>query len=151
MRILVDADACPVKNIIVKVAKEYSIPVLMFMDTSHMLNDGYSQTIIVDQGRDSVDLAMANAIHAHDLAVTQDYGLASMLLAKKAYVFNQNGFMYTTDNIDRLLFERHLSQKVRRSGGKSSHIKKRTKEDDEKFEKVFRKMCENIVKDLQIP
>ncbi|WP_284680807.1 DUF188 domain-containing protein [Aceticella autotrophica] len=60
MKILVDADACPVKDIIVKIAKEFKIPVLMFIDTSHILNDGYSEIITVDKGFNSADIALIN-------------------------------------------------------------------------------------------
>jgi len=49
MRILVDADACPVKQIIVRLAKQRNIPVTMLIDTSHELNDGYSKIITVDK------------------------------------------------------------------------------------------------------
>ena len=49
-RILVDADACPVKGIILRLAKQRNIPVTMVIDTSHELNDGYSTVITVDKG-----------------------------------------------------------------------------------------------------
>jgi len=49
MRILVDADACPVKQTVVRLAKERNIPVTMLIDTSHELNDGYSTIITVDK------------------------------------------------------------------------------------------------------
>ncbi|WP_054874129.1 YaiI/YqxD family protein [Oxobacter pfennigii] len=137
-RILVDADACPVKEIIVKVAKEYSFPVTMFIDTSHILNDGYSEVITVEKSRDSVDFALVNKIIQGDIVVTQDYGVATMALAKGAKVVNQNGLIYTDENIEKLLFERHLSSKVRKSGGRAKGPRKRTKEDDEKFERAFR-------------
>ena len=57
MQILVDADACPVKEIIVRLAMQRSIPVTMLIDTSHELNDGYSTVVIVDKQADSVDFA----------------------------------------------------------------------------------------------
>ena len=60
-----------------------------------------------------------------------------MALAKSSFALNQNGLVYDNDNIDRLLFERHLGQKIRRGGGKTSSVKKRTKEDNLKFEKTF--------------
>ena len=141
MKILVDADACPVKNIITKIAKEYKLRVLMFIDTSHFLDDGYSDVIMVDKGRDSVDIALINKVEKGDIVVTQDYGVAAMALSKQAYSINQNGLIYTKDNIDKLLFERHLSQKIRRAGGRTSNPRKRTKEDDEKFERAFRNLC----------
>lgn len=141
MKILVDADACPVKDIIIKVARELVLPVLMFIDTSHEINDGYSEVITVDKGRDSVDIALINRLSKGDIVVTQDYGVASMALGKGAFAINQNGLVYSAANIDRLLFERFLSQKVRRSGGRTSGSPKRSKEDNERFEREFRKLC----------
>ena len=140
MNILVDADACPVKNIILKIAKEINIPVFMFIDNTHILNDGYSEVIIVDKARDSVDIALINRTKEFDIVVTQDYGVAAMALGKGAYALNQNGLIYDKDNIDQLLFERHLSQKVRRCGGRTTGPRKRVKENDEKFEKSLRKI-----------
>ncbi len=137
MRILVDADGCPVKQIVVSIAKEYQIPVLMFTDTSHIIADGYSQVITVGQGKDAVDMALINRLSKTDIVVTQDYGLASMVLAKGASAINQNGLRYTEANMDKLLFERFLSQKVRRAGGKTTNAKKRTKENDQCFTQSF--------------
>ncbi len=138
MTILVDADACPVKEIIIRNAKQNSIPVMMFIDTSHEIHDEYSTVITVDKARDSVDIALANAIQAGDIVVTQDYGVAAMALGKRARAISQNGLVYTNDNIDRLLFERHLGQKVRRAGGRTGTSRKRMKEDDQSFEEAFR-------------
>ena len=137
MQILVDADACPVKDIIIKNAKKYEIPVIMIIDTSHELNDGYSTVITVDKARDSVDIKLINMVRRGDIVVTQDYGVAAMGLGKGAKVLNQNGLIYSDDNIDRLLFERHLGQKIRRAGGRTGTIRKRTKENDEAFEKTL--------------
>ena len=140
MKILVDADACPVKNIIVKIAKEFKLEVKMFIDTSHVLDDGYSDVITVDKARDSVDFAIIGKIELGDAVITQDYGLAAMALPKVSFVMNQNGLIFSKDNMDKLLFERHLSQEIRRSGGRTKGPKKRGKEDNEKFEAIFRKL-----------
>ncbi len=137
MKILVDADACPVKDIIVKIAKEFGLQVLMFTDTSHILEDRYSHIITVGQGKDAVDIALINQTKKGDIVVTQDYGVASMVLGKQAYAINHNGMLYNANNIDRLLFERHLSQKIRRAGGRTPGPKKRNKEANRQFEKVF--------------
>jgi uncharacterized protein len=141
MKILVDADACPVKDIIVSIAKKNSIKVIMFFDTSHIYSDNYSEVIIVDKGPDSVDFALANKITNDDIVVSQDYGVATMALSKNAVAINQNGLIYDKDNIDKLLFERFLSQKARRSGGRGINPKKRTKENDAIFEKTFIDLC----------
>ena len=94
MKILVDADACPVKEIIVRQAKKRGIPVVMLLDTSHILNDGYSKVITVDKGRDSVDIRLANLLEAGDIVVTQDFGVAALALGKRAKAMNQNGMVY---------------------------------------------------------
>lgn len=143
MKILVDADACPVKEIIVRLAKQARIPVTMLLDTSHVLNDGYSEVITVDKGRDSADIRLVNLILPGDLVVTQDFGVAAMALARGARAVNQNGMEYDSGNMDRLLFERALGQKVRRAGGRTGKIRKRTRADDEAFEKAFLRILKN--------
>lgn len=145
MRILVDADACPVKQIIVRIAKEHSIPVTMVVDTSHIIDDGYSEVVTVDKARDSVDIALANRVFREDIVVTQDYGVAAMALAKGALALNQNGLVYSDENIDRLLFERHISQKVRRGGGRTGGPRKRSREDDSNFEAAFASIIKGCV------
>ena len=140
MRILVDADACPVKEIVVNIARKYGVSVVMICDTSHEISDGYSSVVVVDKASDSADYALMKLISKDDIVVTQDYGLAAMVLGKGAKVLNQNGFVYTDDNIDRLLMERHIGQKVRRGGGRTKGPAKRTKENDESFAAIFEKL-----------
>ena len=60
MRIVVDADACPVKDILIRIARERQIPVIMVCDTAHELSDSYSTHITVDKARDSADICLAN-------------------------------------------------------------------------------------------
>jgi len=137
MQILVDADACPVKQIIVRLAKQRNIPVTMLIDTSHELNDGYSKIITVDKQADSVDYALMGLLTSEDIVVTQDFGLAAMVIGKGARAVNQNGLVFTDDNIDKLLMERHIGQKIRRGGGRTKGPAKRTKDDDAQFEAAF--------------
>ncbi|MCL1863244.1 MAG: YaiI/YqxD family protein [Defluviitaleaceae bacterium] len=140
MRILVDADACPVKSIIVRVARERDIPVTMFTDTAHVIDDGYSKVITVDTQADSVDFALMGVLRREDIVVTQDYGLAAMVLGKGARALNQNGLVYTDENMDRLLMERHLSAKARRGGKRTKGPAKRSTEDNDRFEEAFRQL-----------
>ena len=114
MRVLVDADACPVKEIIVRLAKERKIPVIMLIDTAHQLFDGYSEIVVVDKQADSVDFVLFSRLVRDDIVVTQDFGLAAMVLGKGARAINQNGLVFTNNNIDKLLMDRHIGQKVRR-------------------------------------
>lgn len=140
MQIFVDADACPVRRIIVRMAQERGVPVTMVTDTCHELDDGYSTVITVDKARDSVDIKLINLTSENDIVVTQDFGVAAMALAKNARAINQNGMVYSSDNMDRLLFERHLNQKIRKSGGRHPSARKRSKEDDDAFETAFKKL-----------
>ena len=140
MQILVDADACPVKQIIVRIAKQYNIPVTMLIDPSHELYDGYSRIITVDKQADSVDYALMGLLTRDDIVVTQDYGPAAMALGRGAKAVNQNGLIFTDSNIDKLLMERHIGQKIRRSGGRTKGPVKRTKEDDVRFEAAFQRL-----------
>ena len=145
MKILVDADACPVKEIIEKTAKKYGIPVVMFIDTSHIFKSDYSKTVTVDKGRDSADIALINNTEKGDIVISADFGVASMALGKKAYALGFNGFVYSAENIDRLMFERFLAKKVR--AARHGKIKnKPNNADDEKFERVLDSLCrgENI-------
>ena len=137
MRILVDADACPVKDIIVRLARQRGYHVIMVCDTSHIIRDGYSQVVTVDKGRDSVDLVLANQLRPSDIVVTQDYGVAALALGKGCRTIGNSGLEYSGANIDQLLFERHLGQKVRRAGGRAGSTKKRSAEDDAKFEETY--------------
>ena len=140
MQILVDADTCPVKQIIVEVARKRNIPVTMFIDTSHELEDSYSTVITVDKHKDSVDFALLIRVVAQDIVVTQDFGLAAMALAKGAKVVNQNGLVFTDTNIDSLMMDRYMNFKKRQRGIRTKGYSKRTKEDDNRFKHVLEEM-----------
>lgn len=141
MKIFVDADACPVVSTVERVAKKYQIPVILLCDTNHVLSSDYSEVVIVGAGADAVDFKLISLCHQGDIVVTQDYGVAAMALGKKAYAIHQSGKWYTDENIDRMLMERHLAKKARR-GSSKNHLKgprKRTAEDDQRFEESFEK------------
>ena len=146
MKILVDADACPVKDIIIDCASTHRLAVIMVCDVAHTLYypEDFVTVVTVDQGSDSADLAITNRTQPNDICITQDYGLASLLLAKKATVLHPNGFFYTLENIDRMLFERHISREMRRQKrSRGGHIRKRTKEDDDTFRAALERAIEN--------
>ena len=103
MRILIDADACPVYRIAERIAKENSIPVILFSDTNHVLTSDYSKVRVIGAGADAVDFALINASKAGDIIITQDYGVAAMALGKGAWAIHQSGKWYTNDNIDQML------------------------------------------------
>ena len=142
MKILVDADGCPVVNEAVCLAAKFQIPCFLLADTAHRLEKDGATTVILDKGADSVDFALVNRVESGDIVVTQDYGLASMCLAKGARVLHQDGWCYTADNIDALLFSRHESGKYRRAGGRTKGPKKREKAQDDAFRNVLQQMLQ---------
>ena len=146
MKILVDADACPVKEQIEQIARGYELPVLMFIDTSHMLASDYSEIILVSKAPDAVDFALINRTSRGDIVVTQDYGVAAMALGKKAYAIHPGGKRYTDETIETLLMERDIAKKVRRAGGRAGgHAKKRTTLDDMRFQSAFDQLCREVL------
>ena len=144
MKILIDGDGCPVIDIAISVAKKFNIKVVIMCDTSHIFNKEGAKTMVFSKGADSVDFALINYLEKEDVVITQDYGLAAMAMNKASYVINQNGMIYNDENIDRLLYSRHISKKIRKSGWKTKGPKKRTKEDDINFEKTLNEILELI-------
>ena len=116
MTILIDADGCPVVDLTLQIAKRFGAPVIILCDTSHQIEREGAQTLVFDKGADSVDFALVNRVRPGDIVVTQDYGLASMCLAKCARVLNQNGLEYTADNMEALMLRRYENKKLLRAG-----------------------------------
>lgn len=133
MRILIDADGCPVVRIAVDCARRHRIPATLVCDSAHIFDLPGAEVITVSKGADSADFRLVNLLHSGDIVVTQDYGLAAMSLAKRASVINQNGLVYTDDNIDSMLLARHTSRKLRAARVRTKGPSKRTREQDEAF------------------
>ena len=142
MKVLIDADACPVVDIAVKLCAQHQIPCLLLCDTAHtMFRDG-AETLVFDKGADSVDFALVNRADPGDIVITQDYGLASMCLGKRVRVLHQDGWEYTEYNISGLMEQRHAAKKHRLAGGRTKGPSKRTRLQDETFAKAFQQMLQ---------
>lgn len=151
MKIFVDADACPVVRIVERVAKEHKVSVCLLCDTNHILQSDYSEVRTIGAGADAVDFALINMAARGDIVVTQDYGVAAMALGKGCYGIHQSGRLYTNENIDQLLMERHMAKAARRASSKN-HLKgprKRTREDDEHFEEAFQRLVLKVLEEGQ--
>ena len=135
MKIIVDGDACPGISIIVNIAKEYGLELIIYCDINHYINVGYGEVRIVDSGFQSVDMKVVNECLNNDIVISQDYGVAAICLGKKASAISPKGYIYTNENIGAMLEQRHLSQKIRRGGGKTPNAKKRSSEDDDRLRK----------------
>lgn len=142
MRVLIDADGCPVVDITICLCTQCKIPCILLCDTAHEFHRSGAQTVVMDKGADSVDFAIANRVLPGDIVITQDYGLASMCLARSARVLHQDGWEYTPWNIDALLLQRHESRKFRASGGRTKGPSKRTDAQDQAFRRALQTMLQ---------
>lgn len=145
MKILIDADGCPVVKETVKIAKENNVEVLVFCDTSHIINIPEVKTITVSKGADSVDFALVNQVGTGDIVVTQDYGLSAMVLSKGGVPITQNGMVIDDNNLTLLLTTRAESKKARMAGAHLKGPKKRTKSNDEAFINALNNLILNYI------
>ena len=116
--IYVDADACPVKDEIYKVALRYDWEVLVvanqWMQTPER---GRVAFVRVDDGFDAADDWIATHASAGDIVVTADIPLASRCLAVGAFALAPNGREFTADSIGGALATREIKAAIRESGG----------------------------------
>lgn len=118
-KILVDADACPVIKKVEKIAKKHNIEVILLCDTNHEITSDYSKVIKVSPGMDATDFKIVSLCEKNDIVVTQDYGLAALILSKNGLPIHQSGKIYTNENIDYMLMSRYISKRNRAKGIKS--------------------------------
>ncbi|MBO5868288.1 MAG: YaiI/YqxD family protein [Oscillospiraceae bacterium] len=145
MYVFIDADACPVVDIAIKVCREFNTQCILMCDTAHRMEREGAQTLIFDKGADSVDFALVNRVQPGDVVITQDYGLASMCLAKRARILHQDGWEYTEYNISGLMEQRHAAKKFRMSGGRTKGPSKRKPEQDTAFRGALYRLLQQAV------
>lgn len=142
MKIIVDADACP-KNalqICMSLGKKYAVPVWTVASFNHNIVSDHH--VIVDSDSQAADIKVINLTEVGDIVITQDWGLASMVLGKPAYCLSPVGREYRADNIEFLMEEREIKAKLRRSGGRTKGPSKRTTQDDQNFEAGLRQIID---------
>lgn len=142
MRILIDADGCPVVREAVSAAKKHGLACIIIADTAHFFESDYAEVITVDKGADSADLRLVNLAVKGDIVVTQDHGLAALCLSKCTKVIDQNGMEINDFNIDALLQSRYNSKKLRAAGvrlkGPAKRTAQQTRDFTEKLEMLIK-------------
>ena len=145
MRIFVDADACPVKEEIVAIAETHNVPVTFIVSTAGYFERGWkAENILVDSLPQAVDIAIINRLEADDIVVTQDYGLALLVLGKHGKAISPRGYIFTDENIDRCLLQRQMSSDARKAGIRRKGPKKRSDHDRDRFCRNFQGLLEHI-------
>ena len=144
-KIIVDADSCPFSEEIITIAQKYDTELIFVFSTSHISEYPLTiKTVLVDNQKEAADIAIANLVCSGDLVVTQDYGLASMVLARSGQILLTSGMIVTEENIEQLLYFRHQSAKNRKKRVRVKGPRKLTKEDRlffiGQFEKILQRM-----------
>ena len=142
IKILVDGDGSPVIKITEEVAEKFDCKLIIFTNYAHQVESDYGQVKKLDVESQSVDMEIINTVERGDIVITQDYGLAALVLGKGAYVINNSGRKYTEENIDHLLDKRHFYAKMRRANKRHPTYSKRTEEENEKFRNNLIKLLE---------
>ncbi|EOD3809706.1 YaiI/YqxD family protein [Staphylococcus aureus] len=145
--IIIDGDACPVVDSIIDLTTETGIFVTIIRSFSHFSNQLYPphvSTLYVDDGPDAVDYKIVQLSTKDDIVVTQDYGLASLLVDKVLIVMHHNGKIYNSKNIQQLLDKRYINAQIRKQGGRHKDPPPFTKQDQKVFEQSLLKVIHRI-------
>ncbi len=137
MRLFIDADACPVKREAISEARRRGFEVMLVSNTTHNM-DRYTsrkgvEAVQVGVGRDSADFAIIERLEPGDVVVTQDIGLAAMVLGRSARAISPRGRVFSPVTIDAELAVRHAEQQHRRSGGRTKGPSALEDDDRERF------------------
>ena len=134
LQIFVDADACPVKQEIERVATRHGLTVYM------VSNGGIRPSahprfrhVTVAEGADAADTWIAERIAMFDIAITADVPLASLCLKKNASVIGPSGRLFTPESIGMALGMRELNRHLREATGEQTLHSGFTKQDRSRF------------------
>ena len=117
---------------------EYGVQVVTVASFEHnIISDLH---ITVGNSSQEADLKIINITEPGDLIITQDWGLAAMVLSNKASAVSPVGVEYSTEKMDFMLEEREMKAKFRRSGGRTRGPKKRAPEDDMRFKRAIERI-----------
>lgn len=149
MKILIDADACPrsALQICFKLGRQNNVAVWTVASFNH--NIASDNHVVVGNASQEADLKIMNLTEANDIVVTQDWGLAAMVMGKGAQALSPVGRIYNSDTMAFLLEEREVKAKLRRAGGRTKGPKKHTPEDDKRFEYNLQKCIDKTYYDTQ--
>ena len=153
--LFIDADACPVTREAVDAARRAKVPCVIAGNSTQNLarhirrtdptdpcNGFWVRTLQVGVGADAADFAIVEELKPHDVVVTQDIGLASIVLGRGASAIGVRGHVYSPLTIDSMMFIRHEEKKVRRAGGRTRGPAAFEDDDRERFVRNLRKLLQ---------
>ncbi len=153
--LFIDADACPVTRDAIAVARGRGVGVLLVGNETQNLSRHTSRSgvdaVQVGVGRDAADFAIVERLNPGDVVVTQDIGLAAMVLGRGAHAMSPRGRVFLPATIDMELEFRHAEQKHRRSGGRTRGPAPFEDEDRERFCEVLERILGEAGRDQARP
>jgi len=138
LAIYVDADACPVKDEVVRVAERHGLNVRFVSNTWMRLPENpLVERVLVAEGADAADDWIVEHIGPEDIAVTADIPLASRCLKQGAQVIGPTGKPFTESGIGMALAMRDLSAHLRETGESKGYNASFTRRDRSRFLEVL--------------
>ncbi len=115
--VFIDADACPVKDEVYRVAQRYGLKTYVVANAFLMVPPSpLIERVVVDAGPDIADDWIAEQVHPGDVVITSDIPLAGRILRAGAAAIAPNGRAFTTDSIGAALSQRALMEHLRSTG-----------------------------------
>jgi uncharacterized protein YaiI (UPF0178 family) len=140
--IYVDADACPVKAEILKVAERHGLRVTFVANSGlRPSRDPMVRNIVVSAGFDAADNWIAEQANANDVVVTADVPLAVRCVAKGAHVTGPTGRIFDRANIGMASAMRDLGQHLRETGESKGYNAAFSARDRSQFLETMEKLC----------
>ncbi len=135
--VFIDADACPVTKETISIARANNAGVVLVANSSYNF-ERYTRRsgvegVSVSVGADSADFAIIERLSPGDIVVTQDIGLAAMVLGRDAKAIGVRGRIYLKATIDIEMEVRHAEEVLRRSGGRTGGPAPFDEDDRERF------------------
>jgi uncharacterized protein YaiI (UPF0178 family) len=134
IEIFIDADACPVKDEVYKVAQRYGLKTWVVSNAFMMIpTHPRIERMIVDAGPDVADDWIAEQVQANDIVITNDIPLADRVLAKGAAAIAPNGREFTVDSIGAAMAQRAVMEHIRSTGALTGGPKPFDRNDRSRF------------------
>lgn len=138
IRVVIDADACPrgAAETVRRLQPRFGYRVLTVASVNHLVEPWgpWHEHVVAGPEPQATDLAVANGARAGDVVVTQDWGLAALVLGKGCRAVSPTGYTFRPETIDLFLEERHVKAKLRRAGGRTRGPRPRSAADEARFE-----------------
>ncbi len=145
LHIFIDADACPVKQEVYRVASRYRLDVTLVANSRMRVPDEPRVVLeIVGDGADAADDWIVEHLQPHDIVITADIPLASRCLKEGARAIGSSGNSFTEENIGQVVATRDLLFELRSAGVMTSGPPPITKRDRSRFLQELDEVIQSI-------